>query len=130
MKEEITVLMSRAYDNLSDAELLLREERYNSVANRAYYSIFDAANAVLRLKDLYASTHSGLSHTFNFYFVRTGQFDTYMNKLMTRSFGPRQTADYDFTKEITPEDARKSIEYAKEFLLYIEAYLHEQNIPD
>ena len=82
MKEEVAVLMARAYDNLSDAELLYREKRYNSVTNRAYYAIFDAANAVLRLKDLFANTHSGLSHTFNMHFVRTEQFSANMNKLL------------------------------------------------
>ncbi|GAB2514866.1 HEPN domain-containing protein [Spirosoma aerophilum] len=74
MNDEVKVLMSRAYDNLSDAELLCREKRYNSVTNRAYYAIFDADNAILRLKDLYANTHSGLSYTFNLNFVRTEQF--------------------------------------------------------
>ena len=89
MKEEIAVLMSRAYDNLADAELLYREKRYNSVTNRAYCAIFDATNAILRLKDLFANTHSGLSHTFNLHFVRTEQFSTDMNKLLSRSFSLR-----------------------------------------
>ncbi len=115
MNEEVKVLMGRAYDNLSDAELLCREKRYNSVTNRAYYAIFDAANAILRLKDLYANTHPGLSHTFNLNFVRTEQLSPDMNKLLSRSFSLRQTADYDFSRDITPQEAEESIEYAKSF---------------
>ena len=130
MKEEITVLMSRAYNCLAEAELLYREDRYNGVTNRAYYAVFDAANAILRLKDLYATTHSGLNHTFNFYFVRTEQLPSRMNRLLTRSFDLRQTGDYDFSRDITREEAIESIEYAKEFLLYTEAYLREQDLAD
>ena len=115
MKEEVTVLMARAYDNLADAELLCREKRYNSVTNRAYYAIFDAANAILRLKNLYANTHSGLSHTFNLNFVRTEQLSPDMNRLLSRSFSLRQTADYDFSRDITQQEAEESIEYPKSF---------------
>ena len=127
MKEEIVVLMSRAYDCLADAELLFRESRFNGVTNRSYYAVFDAANAILRLKDLYANTHSGLSHTFNLQFVRTEELSPHLNTLLSRSFSLRQTADYDFSREITQEEAQKSIDYAKEFLLYTEAYLNDQD---
>ncbi|GAB2514859.1 hypothetical protein [Spirosoma aerophilum] len=53
-----------------------------------------------------------------------------MNKLLSRSFSLRQTADYDFSRDITQQEAEESIEYAKEFLLQTEAYLNEQSFTD
>jgi hypothetical protein len=128
MNEEVQVIMKHAYTCLSEAETLSRENWYGGATNRAYYTIFSAASALLRSKDLYANTHSGLSHTLNLYFVRTNLLKARMNNLLSQSFGLRQTVDYDFSHLATQEEAERSIEYAKEFLLYTEVYLREQNL--
>lgn len=128
MKEEVLLMMTRAYDCLGEAETLNREDRHGGATNRAYYSIFSAASAILRSKDLYANTHSGLSHTFNLYFAIPNLIAAETNNLLSKSFGLRQTIDYDFSHVATKEEAERSIEYAKEFLLYTETYLRQQGL--
>ncbi len=62
--------------------------------------------------------------------MKTNQLPEEANGWLEECAKLRQTADYDFSYETTREDAQKSIEYAKEFLLYTEAYLREQNLID
>lgn len=52
------------------------------------------------------------------------------NEWLEKCYDLRQSGDYDFSYDVTAEDAQKCIEYAKEFLLFTEAYLREQNFID
>lgn len=130
MSAEISMVMDHARDCLNEAKSLERDNWYGGATNRAYYAIFSAASAILQSKDLYANTHSGLSHTFNLHFVRTSLLPPVMNNLIGQSFNLRQTVDYDFSYVATQEDAVQSIEYANKFLSYAEAYLRDQKLID
>ena len=52
------------------------------------------------------------------------------NDWLEKCYDFRQSGDYDFSYDVSEEDAQLSIEYAKEFLLYTETYLREQNLID
>jgi uncharacterized protein (UPF0332 family) len=53
----ITEFLTKAQENLEDAERAFEEERYNASANRAYYAAFQAAIAAL--------AHEGITHEDN-----------------------------------------------------------------
>ena len=124
MKEDVIRLISRSLDCLEDARLIFQSGRYTSVPNRSYYAIFDAVNALLRLHDLHASSHRGAKNRFSELFIKTGLLPREANIWLESCLELRQSGDYDFEYEITEADAQKSLEYAANFILHIEAYLH------
>ncbi len=52
------------------------------------------------------------------------------NIWLEKCFELRHSGDYNFEYDVTEAEAVQSIEYAKEFLLFTEAYLREQNFID
>ena len=107
-KEELVQYrMARARESLKDAEILVKEERWRSAANRMYYACFYAVSAYLAFLGLKATTHSGLKSAFNQELVKTGKIVKSEGVLFNKLFSLRQEADYeDFTEikadEITP----------------------------
>jgi uncharacterized protein (UPF0332 family) len=67
--------LSRAQECLEDAKLLFANGKYHSTANRAYYASFYAVRALLALKGLDASKHSGVISLFNREYVKSGRLD-------------------------------------------------------
>jgi uncharacterized protein len=107
-KEELVQYrMLRPRESLKDAEILVKEERWSSAANRMYYACFYAVSAYLAFRGLKATTHSGLKSAFNQELVKTGKIVKSEGVLFNKLFSLRQEADYeDFTEikadEITP----------------------------
>ena len=128
MKEEIGELMTRAYDCLSDADYLLRDDRLNRIPNCCYYAVFDAISALLRTENLFVKTHKGAKNKFSELFVKTGRMPDKSNEWLEKCYDLRQSGDYNFSYDVNREDALMSIKYAKEFLLCTEAYLRSQNL--
>lgn len=67
--------IERAREAFTDAEYLVREERWNAAANRMYYACFYIVSAYLVFRNLNAATHSGLKAAFNLELVKTGKID-------------------------------------------------------
>ena len=128
MKEDINRLMGRALDCLADARLIFQSGRYTGVPNRSYYAIFDAVNALLRLHDLHANSHRGAKNRFSELFIKPGLLPREAIIWLESCLELRQSGDYDFDYDVTETDAAKSIEYANEFILHVEAFLHTQPI--
>lgn len=128
MTEDIHTLMHRAQDSLSDAEFLFEADRLMGVPNRSYHAIFDAVNALLRIHETYTKTHRGAQQKLNELFIKPGLLSTNANFYLEQCFKLRQQADYEFAYETTQEDARLSIQYAREFLALTETYLKSQRL--
>lgn len=126
--DEINHLMARAYDNLSDAQFLFEHKRYKGIPNRSYYAIFDALNALLRIHETYTKTHKGAQIKYSEFFIKTQLMPEESVGWLNTAFNLRQATDYDFSFEVTEEEAAESIACAREFLLHVEAYLKAQNL--
>ncbi len=124
MKEDIVRLISRSLDCLEDARLICQSGRYTSVPNRSYYAIFDAVNALLRIHDMYDNSQRGAKNKFSELFIKTGIMPREATIWLESCLELRQSGDYDFEYEVTEADARKSIQYASDFIVHAEAYLH------
>ena len=120
--------MLRAYDCLSDADYLFRDDRLNRIPNCCYYAVFDAVSALLRTEELFVKTHKGAKSKFNEFFIKTGRMPDESNEWLERCYELRQSGDYDFSYEVNPADAVIAMEYAKEFLLHVEAYLRSMDL--
>ena len=127
---EINRLMAMASDNLADAQYLFEDGCYNGAPNRSYYAVFDAVNALLRLHEQYTKTHKGPQSKFNELFIKTEKMPKEANVWLKECAELRQSGSYDFSNDVTEDQAQKSIAHAKEFVLRAEAYLRGQDLLD
>jgi uncharacterized protein (UPF0332 family) len=104
-KEYIDYRLNQAKETFEAAKSLVKDEYWNSVINRLYYSCFYAITALLYMHDINAKSHSGIKHQFGLHFVKSGLIDKSVAEIYVDLFDYRQAGDYadfvDFDKEKT-----------------------------
>jgi uncharacterized protein (UPF0332 family) len=127
MKDELRSLvdyrLQEARDSREEAEILLGRGKSRGALNRAYYSLFYAALALLASKQLTAVKHSGVISLVHREFVKTGIITPEVAKSLDIAFDLRNKSDYrDF---VIPEEARvrELIQDAGAFLAAVECAL-------
>lgn len=93
---------------------------WNLVANRLYYAVFHALNALIVIDGDVVKTHKGLISIIGMHYVTTGEIETEDNKLIMRLFRMRQTADYDDYCDWDAEDVSPLVKKVKLLLEKIE----------
>jgi uncharacterized protein (UPF0332 family) len=126
MKESTQQLLFNAEETLHAADVLLKEDLLRDAVNRAYYSVFYVAEALLNEKELRFKKHGTVHGSFSQHFVKTGIFDSKYHKLLTKSFGQRMLGDYDELTRFTPDEVIAIIGQAGEFLQVAKKYLESQ----
>jgi uncharacterized protein (UPF0332 family) len=116
MKPEQGDLLRKAEDSLNAAKLMRENGYYDFAASRAYYAMFYVAEAFLLGKGLAFSKHSAVHAAFGEHFVRTGSVPADLHRALIHGMEVRQTGDYDYTKEVSPEEAVDQIANAEHFL--------------
>lgn len=99
---------------------------WNLVANRLYYSVFHALNALIVIDGDVVRTHKGLISVIGLHYVTTGEIKTEDNKLIMRLFRMRQTADYDDYCDWDEQDVSPLVEKVKSLLDKIELILNRK----
>ncbi len=84
----------RAEEALSDALLLIENNKWNTAVNRLYYSCFYAVIALLLKNDIETRTHKGARNKFSDAFIKTGIIDIKFGKLYSKLSDYRQKGDY------------------------------------
>jgi len=125
-RPEIQRNIQLAREALDDAPANCGQGRYHTAANRAYYVVFYAANAMLAMLGLQRSKHSGVKAAFQEQFVKTGLIEASYSDDYDETMEKRETSDYDVTFAISEPFARDSIERAQRFVERMEQYLKEK----
>ncbi len=126
-KEIAKIRLERASELLSEAKMLLEQEKYKSANNRAYYAIEKSLGALLINKGIETKTHTGVLKMFNMEFIRNGD-GTFVQADYTMAAEAehiRNISDYDdfyiASKSVTVEQVnnaeiivKKVSEYLKE----------------
>ena len=86
--------LTRARETLSEADLLVSANRWNGALNRVYYAAFYAARALLALKRIDSSRHSGAIALFQEHFVKTGAVPPDIARALPQAFARRQRTDH------------------------------------
>ncbi len=120
MKKEVVTLaqyrMERAQEAFQDGLRLLENGSPKGATNRLYYAAFYAARALLALKELDSSKHSGVISLFNRSFVKTGVILPSKAKALKKSFEKRQDIDYADFIEITRPEVEDLKTQVREFI--------------
>jgi len=86
--------LSRARQALAEADVLVSANQWNGALNRIYYAAFYAARALLALKRIDSSRHSGVIALLQEHFVRTGAVPSEVARVLPQAFARRQRSDY------------------------------------
>lgn len=125
--EKIGKYMARARQAVETGRLVLEHEDYVAAVNRAYYAIFYAANALLAMKGLERSKHSGVIAAFRQHFVKTGLVEVEFSRIYGAAMDERHAGDYDLTPP-ERESASRHLENADHFLSRVEQALKEAGV--
>jgi len=112
IREELDVAKRR----LEAAKLLFEKGMIEDAVNRAYYSFFHAAKAMLNILGYDAKTHSGLISEFGLRIIKTNLIDRKFAKYFRRAFEMRESSDYEIGLIFGEEEVQTLIKNAEEFL--------------
>ena len=104
--------MQKAKEILIESEDNLNQKHYGLSVNRSYYAMFTSARALLGMKELDSSKHSGVIALFNQHIIKAGIFPKELSKFLPKAKDMREDADYGDFIEITEEDAQTQLENA------------------
>ena len=103
----------RAYEQACG---VVEKSYWETIANRLYYTAYNAVSALLISYGYSAQSHSGVIHLFGQHFVKAGIFPREIGKLYHDLFTMRLTGDYDDTYGLTENDVLPYIEPVKQLI--------------
>ena len=113
--------LEQAKENIEEAEILYKMNKFKGANNRAYYSIFHSIKAVLALEPIDFKKHKNVIAHFNKNYVQPEIFPRELGRKIVKAEEIRHASDYDTfyiaSKMITAEQTRAVI-------------IHNQNHPD
>lgn len=117
--------MAKATQAVSSARVLLALGDSDGASNRAYYAMFDAAQAALLSSgvpapDALGKTHRGLINTFSAYLVKDGPVSKAQGRQLKRAEEMRWVADYN-GESVMQADAAELVSQAEQFVKAMQA---------
>jgi len=114
--EETQLHFRKAADCVEDSQILLDNDRPAAAVTRAYYAMFHAATAVLAVKGIKRSSHSGILSAFGEYLVKPGLIDKSFHQSLLEAFELRQQTDYEPVANVDIKQAREVLDNAIDFI--------------
>ena len=108
--------IEEAHESIEEAVLLLENNKLRGTVSRAYYAMFYATLALLAIKELGASKHSGVIRLFHEHYVQDGIFDRETARSLSVAFDLRNKSDYRELVSPADEEAQETLNTAKTFL--------------
>lgn len=118
-KEKIELVnyrLMRTKETLEDARILFGKKKLFSTVNRIYYAMFYVVSALLLIRNLSSSKHTGILGLFNKEFVRDGIVSRDLGRFYNEMFEFRQKGDYKDLVRFKREDVRQWLERAENFI--------------
>ena len=98
--------LARARQAMTEGATLLGADAAVGAVNRFYYAAFYAARALLAVKEVDSSKHSGVIALFQQHYVKTGLLAPEIARVLPRTFEKRLNSDYEDFAELSAADAR------------------------
>ena len=108
--------LARAHVALEEADLLASAGRSSGALNRIYYAAFYAARALLALKRIDSSRHSGVIALFQEHFVKSGVVPADVARALPQAFARRQRSDYDDFADVDADEVNVLREHVERFV--------------
>lgn len=115
--------IEKSKDCLKAAKVLLTEGLYADSANRSYYAIFHAMNALCATKGVGFKKHSGVLSFFNLNYVKENIIEKEYSEIAKNAFDGRTRCDYSDFYVVSEQDVAEQYENAVKFVSRIEEYI-------
>ena len=130
LKEENIALanyrIEKAKSCLKASKILLDDECYSDSANRSYYAIFHAINAINALNEEGFKKHSGVLSNFNQKYIKTEIIEKEYGKTANTAFDVRKDNDYSDFYVVSKKEVTEQHENAIRFVERIERFIKEE----
>ena len=115
----------QAQEALQASRVLLEEGLYRDCISRAYYAMFDAAQALLKSDGYEAGTHKGVLVLLDKHYVKENRMPAEVSQTLRQAFDARQLADYS-EDPVPRSDAEDAVQHAERFLERIREHLDRE----
>jgi uncharacterized protein (UPF0332 family)/predicted nucleotidyltransferase len=122
-RADLALVLAAAHEALTEARVGLEQGFSGWAVNRAYYTMFHAATALLLSEGLAFSRHSGVISAVRERYVKTGRLPHELGSALDAALAARNKADYAYRERIDDEDARHLVDDATEFLAAAEGLI-------
>ena len=122
IEEELEVAKRR----LDAARLLYEKDMEEDAVNRAYYSFFHAAKAMLNVLGFDAKTHSGLLSEFGLRIVKNNLIGKEYGAYFRKAFELRESSDYELGVVFGKNEVRDLIDHTEAFLKVAQKFVNEK----
>ena len=125
--DERRILVSLEYEKAKSTFSQIAELQklgyWDNIANRLYYAVFHAVNALLIHDGHPVNTHKGVIAVFGNYYIRTGLFPSEAGRLYSDLQTMRNNSDYNCSYSATKKEIEPLIEPAGELIETISKYI-------
>ena len=130
LKEEdrrilVELELEKAEKTFSQIEALQREQYWDTLSNRLYYSLFHAVSALLINDQREVGSHKGAAIRFHQYYVKTGVFTEEEGSFFSQMETLREKSDYNCFFNVTETDIVSKIVPASAFISKVKQYVAE-----
>ena len=131
LKEEdrrilVELELEKAEKTFSQVEALKREQYWDTLANRLYYSLFHAVSALLINDQREVGSHKGAAIRFHQYYVRTGIFTVDEGSFYSQMETLREKADYNCFFQVSESDIKACIEPTRQLIEKVKQYIADK----
>lgn len=123
MTDEVKRYIRKAEHALEVAEDLMKARHPSDAASKIYYSMFYAAQSLLKSKGIEVTKHSAVESALGHHFAKPGQIDPKYHRMLIDARKIREIADYDIDEDIMEHVASLRIEEGRAFLEEIKRLL-------
>lgn len=118
--------ISDAKEKIESAKILLHEKHFKDSLSRSYYAMFSAVRALLALKEVDSSKHSGIISLFNQHFIKTNIIDASYGRMLRKAQYSRERSDYGDYVIVTLDEAQNQLHNAEQLIVEIERVLKKE----
>ncbi len=124
-KDVIQYRRERAKETLTEASILIANNKFFAAVNRIYYAVFYEVSALLLIEDIVSSKHSGVRGYFNKHFIKTGLIPQEYGDFYNKIFEFRQKSDYEDFVEFEAEMVKEWYRKGESFMVAIDQKIDE-----
>lgn len=116
----VTLELKKAHETFEEITILTTANKWSGAANRLYYAVFHAINALLIHDGHITNTHKGSHAVFNLNYIKTGILSIEYGRLYNQLQTMREESDYNCVYEVEADELRERIEPAQKLIEEIE----------
>lgn len=123
----VNLELEKATNTMAQISELQKLGYWDNIANRLYYAVFHAVNALLINDGHPVNTHRGVIAMFGNYYIRTGIFAREDGRLYSDLQTMRNNSDYNCSYDATQQEIEPMIEPSKLLISKVSNYIKKND---